>query len=292
MILAYDTETTGLWKNGLSVDHPLQPKICSLSALLISETSESTFEVVEMLDVIVKPEGWVIPPPLLPKGVSLDEAKERKLSINAADVHGITQEIADEKGIPLFDAMKAFNDLATRSSARLAHNEAYDHNVILHALKLLKRKMDPAERRICTMMMAKDYCRLPPNFPGGDWKWPKLSEAYSHVFGRELQNAHSSIDDITQSVELYQELKRRGVPDAVPAAERKGMLLRDWKELGWDVERIEKVIALKFINDPRLTEWDRKYLTSLHERLSEFGERMYLSEKQIDIFRKIEEKVA
>lgn len=292
MILAYDTETTGLWKNALSVDHPAQPKICSLSALLIEETGEATFEVVEELDVIVRPDGWTIPAPALPEGVSIDEARERKIPFVSTDVHGITQEIAEERGIPLFDALKSFSQLAGRADAWLAHNEAYDHNVISHGLKLLKRTIERPERRICTMMMAKDYCRLPPNFPGGDWKWPKLSEAYLRVFGRELQNAHSSADDIRQSVELYQELKRRGVQDVVPAAERRrGMKLKDWNELGWTRERIEKVLALKFQSEPRLSEWDVKFLTSLHERLAEFGDAVFLSEKQIDIFRKIEEKV-
>lgn len=292
MIVAYDTETTGLWKNALPVDHDAQPKICSLSAMLIEETSPSTFEVVETMDVIVKPDGWTIPAPVLPAlGITPAEAKKQGVKISASDVHGITHEMADEQGIPLFEALKQFNGLVTQADGLLAHNEAYDNNVIRHALRLVKRTIPLPERRICTMMMAKDYCRLPPNFPGGDWKWPKLEEAYRVLFDREMTNAHNSLADIQQSVEVYQELKRRGVPDAVPAQERRGMKLRDWKELGWTKERLEKVIALRFQNDKRLSEWDRKFLLSLHERLYEFGEDVYLSEKQVDIFRKIEEKV-
>lgn len=292
MLVAYDTETTGLWKNALPIDHFAQPKICSLSALLVEETGPSTFEIRETLDVIVKPDGWDIPPPLLPPGLSTDEAKKQGLKFNASDVHGITQEVAEERGVPLFDAMKSFNNLVSQADGLLAHNEAYDNNVVRHALKLLKRSIPLPDRRVCTMMMAKDYCRLPPNFPGGDWKWPKLSEAYLHVFGRELQNAHSSIDDISQSFELYQELKRRGVPDAAPAKERRGMKLKDWGELGWSRERLETLIALRHQDDPRLSDWDKKFLLSLGERISEFGAEVYLSEKQIDIFKQIETKVS
>lgn len=290
MLVPYDTETTGLWKNGLSISHELQPKICSISALLIDETSDHTFEIIDSMDCIVKPDGWVIPPQILPAGMTCDEAKAQKIPFNSSDVHGITHEQAMDEGIPLFDAMKRFNDLVVRADGLLGHNEAYDNNVIKHALKLLKRTIPLPERRVCTMMMAKDYCRLPPNFPGGDWKWPKLSEAYLHVFGREMVNAHSSLADITQSVELYQELKRRGVPDAVPAKDRKGMKLKDWEELGWPRQRLEDLIALKHTNNPGLNEWDFKFLTSLDQRLSEFGDNVYLSEKQIDIFKKIEEK--
>lgn len=292
MIVAYDTETTGLWRNGLNVDNPLQPKICSLSAILFEETSPLTFEVKDTMDVLVKPDGWVIAPPLLKDGMTSDEAKKLKLPMNASDIHGITHEQADERGIPLFDALKRFNELIVRADGLLAHNEAYDNNVIRHALKLVKRTIPLPERRICTMMMSKDYCRLPPNFPGGDWKWPKLEEAYRHVFERELVNAHSSLADITQSVELYMELKRRGVPDAVPAKDRKGMKLKDWGELGWDRPRLENIVSLKYQRLPQLSEWDLKFLTSLEERLAEFGDNVYLSEKQVDIFRKIEEKVA
>lgn len=243
------------------------------------------------MDVIVKPDGWTIDPPKLPAlGITAEEAKAQGVRISACDIHGITQEIAEERGIPLFDAMKEFNELVIQADGLLAHNEAYDNNVIRHALKLLKRTIPLPERRICTMMMAKDYCRLPPNFPGGDWKWPKLEEAYRHLFNREMTNAHNSLADITQSVEVYQELKRRGVPDAVPAKDRKGMKLKDWEELGWNRDRLEAIVAIKYSNHPDLTDWDKKFLTSLEERLSEFGDNVYLSEKQVDIFRKIEEK--
>jgi DNA polymerase-3 subunit epsilon len=291
LIVAYDTETTGLWKNALPVDHHAQPKICSLSAMLIDETSPSTFEVVATMDVIVKPDGWTIPDPVLPPlGLTLAEAKIQGVKISASDVHGITQAMADERGVPLFAALKQFNELVLQADTLLAHNEAYDNNVIRHALKLLKRTIPLPEKRVCTMMMAKDYCRLPPNFPGGDWKWPKLEEAYRVLFDKELENAHNSLADITQSVEVYQELKRRGVPDAGPAIERRGMKLKDWVELGWTRERLEKLIALRFQTNTKLTDWDRKFLLSLHERLLEFGDNVYLSEKQIDIFRKIEER--
>lgn len=294
MIVAYDTETTGLWKNALEVDHPAQPKICSLSAMLIEETSPSTFEVRETIDVIVKPDGWIIADPVLPAlGLTMAEARAQKIQFVASDVHGITQAVAEEQGVPLIEALGKFAALCYQADTLLAHNEAYDNNVIRHGCRLVERRIANFGelKRVCTMMMAKDYCRLPPNFKGGDWKWPKLEEAYRALFNKELENAHNSFDDIRQSVEVYQELKRRGVPDAAPAEERKGMKLRDWKELGWSKERLLKIIAARFQHNTKLSDWDRTFLLSLHERISEFGDEVYLSEKQIDIFRKIEEKV-
>lgn len=293
MIVAYDTETTGLWKNGLSIEHEAQPKICSISAILIEETSDNTFEVVDSFDHIVKPDGWEIAPPILPTlGITMEEAKAQKIRVSASDIHGITHEMAMEKGIPLFDAMKDFNDFLKQAEAMLAHNESYDNLVIRHALKLLGRTIPLPEKRICTMMMSKDYCRLKPNFPGGDWKWPKLEEAYEIVFKKPLVNAHSSLADITQSVELYQELKRRGVPDAGPAKERTGMKLKDWADLGWTLDRLERLLKMRHDKEGELSDWDKKFLTSLDERLAQFGAEVYLSEKQVDIFKKLEEKLA
>ena len=291
MLVAYDTETTGLWKYGVSIEHEAQPKICSLSALLIEEDGEKAFKVIDSIDVIVKPEGWTIAPPVLPSlGITKEEAKERGIKISAADIHGITHERAMDEGVPLFEAMKAFNDLAVNATdGWLAHNESYDNLIIRHALKLLKRTIPLPEKRICTMMMAKDYCRLPPNRPGGDWKWPKLEEAYRILFGKEMIDAHNSLADIQQTVEVYQELKCRGVPDAGPVQERKGMKLADWAELGWSRERIDRVLGLQYTGHDLLTEWDKKFISSMNDRISKFGEYVYLSEKQIDIMKRLEE---
>ena len=295
MIVAYDTETTGLWKGGLSVRHEAQPKLCSLSALLIEETSDNTFEVKEELNVLVKPAGWVIAPPRLPDygGLTLVEARSKKLQLNASDIHGITHERAEEEGVDLVEALRAFNGLCVQADTLLGHNESYDNNIILHGLSLVGRTIEcfPNMKRVCTMMMAKDYCRLPPNFPGGDFKWPKLEEAYRHLFEREMVNAHNSLADIRQSVEVYQELKRRGVPDAAPAQERKGMKLKDWTELGWSRDRLSKLIALRNQKDSTfLNDWERGFLLNVHDRITKFGDDVFISEKQIDIFRKIEEK--
>lgn len=293
MIFAYDTETTGLWKNGLSDRHEAQPKLCSISAILLRETSETSFEIIDQLDYIIKPNGWVIPEPVLPKlGITMEEAKAQKIKLSPADIHGITHEKAEAEGVELFEAMKHVNSFMQQATATLGHNESYDNNVLRHALSLLKRTMPLPEKRICTMMMAKDYCRLPPNFPGGDWKWPRLEEAYKIVFDRELVDAHSSLADITQSVELYQELKRRGVPDAGPAQERKGMKLKDWNDIGWTTARIKRVTMQRFAQQIELTDWDLKFLESMDERLEKFGEDVYLSEKQVDVLKKLEDRLA
>jgi DNA polymerase-3 subunit epsilon len=87
-ITFYDTETTGLpnWK--VPSDDESQPHIVQLGAIVCNA---ETREIIKEIDVIVKPDGWTIP----------DEV---------AAIHGITTEIALEKGIPETEAIKMLLD--------------------------------------------------------------------------------------------------------------------------------------------------------------------------------------
>lgn len=85
-IIFYDTETTGLpdWK--APSDSETQPHLVQLAAILCNE---ETREIIDTLDVVIKPNGWVITPE------------------NAA-IHGTTQEMAEATGIDEAEAFKHF----------------------------------------------------------------------------------------------------------------------------------------------------------------------------------------
>ncbi|MEJ6520298.1 3'-5' exonuclease [Shewanella bicestrii] len=89
LILPFDTETTGLpdWKSPSEADY--QPHLVQLAALLVNDK----FEIVKELDVIIKPNGWVIP----------DEV---------AAIHGITTERAMDEGIPEQEALTQLLEMA------------------------------------------------------------------------------------------------------------------------------------------------------------------------------------
>lgn len=74
----FDTETTGIpnWKE--PSEHPDQPHIVQLAAELVDLDTQ---EVLDSMDVIVKPDGWII-------------------SEEMTAIHGITNEHALEVGIP------------------------------------------------------------------------------------------------------------------------------------------------------------------------------------------------
>jgi len=73
-----DAETTGLpiWKEPSEDER--QPHIVQLAGLLVNEDTQ---RVIQSIDVIIKPDGWVIPS-------------------EAIEIHGITNHLAENVGIP------------------------------------------------------------------------------------------------------------------------------------------------------------------------------------------------
>jgi len=106
-VIFYDTETQGipLWKQPSG--HPDQPHIVQLGACLVDV---DTRKVLSTLDVMVRPDGWLIP----------DEV---------AAIHGITTEMAADLGVPESLAVEMLLDMVG-SRTRIAHNESFDARIV------------------------------------------------------------------------------------------------------------------------------------------------------------------
>lgn len=183
-VIFYDTETTGLpdWKSPSGSDS--QPHIVQLGAILCDLDSR---EVIEELDVIIKPDGWEIPEETI-------------------EVHGITNERALNEGIPEQETIERFLKLRGQAH-RVAHNRTFDQRIIRIALKRFFTEEDQEiwaekEDHECTMLMAKPIMQLPPKGHYG-YKNPKLEQAYEHFTGKELQNAHTAMADARACMEIY-----------------------------------------------------------------------------------------
>ena len=188
LVCAYDTETTGLpdWKNPSDSHH--QPHLVQLAAIL---ADEDTGKVISTLDLIIQPDGWEIPQ-------------------EVTDIHGITNEIANEVGVNEMDAVALFLQMVG-SAKRLAHNRTFDLRIIRIATKRyfpenVQEKWAEKENHDCTMMMAKPIMQMEPKGRYG-YKSPKLSEAYQHFMGKELQDAHSAIADARACLDIYFAMK-------------------------------------------------------------------------------------
>lgn len=183
LLLFFDTETTGIpvWKEPSGGEN--QPHIVQLAAHLVDPTGP---RIVQSMDVIVRPDGWEIP----------DEV---------AEIHGITTEHAASVGIPEPLALRMFLAL-WGGRMRVAHNATFDNRIIRIGTKRFfdETTIDRwhAGDYTCTGLLSKPIMQLPPKGRYG-YKMPKLSEAYQHFVGKDLEDAHTAIADVNACMAVY-----------------------------------------------------------------------------------------
>lgn len=182
LALVYDTETSGipLWKQ--PSEDPGQPHIVTLSASLVDVFEK---RIVASMDVIVKPDGWSIAPEVV-------------------EIHGITEQAAMRFGIPEEVAVDALYALASAADFRIGFNEMFDARMIRIGLK---RMGDEEAAEAFKAQQTQCMMRACHKIMGG--KWPKLTEAYRHFFGRELESAHTSRGDCNATLELFYALQEQ-----------------------------------------------------------------------------------
>ncbi len=111
-ILFYDTETNGLPLWSIPSSDPSQPYIVQLAAELCIE---ETGAVLGAIDLLIRPEGWVIP-----------------LEITA--INGITTDQAEQFGVPVKAALDSFLELWCNANLRCGHNESFDMRMMRIAI--------------------------------------------------------------------------------------------------------------------------------------------------------------
>lgn len=190
LLLFLDTETTGLWKKGLSDTDPGQPTIVQLAARLVRT---DTRECVSSYTRIVKPGGWSI------------EAE-------AASVHGIDEHTAHRFGTELWFALANLQDMTDIAHGIVGYAlHDFDRPVITAALSRVKGRPDWWTSRgkdmIDVMEAAHRYMRLPGRF--GDHKLPSLAEAYEHLIGGVFDRAHHAEGDCIATELVYWSLYDR-----------------------------------------------------------------------------------
>lgn len=194
LITFYDLETTGLPMFSKPSEDPRQPHIVQLAAVLIDV---DTRKHVSSMNVIVRPDGWVIPE-------------------DVSSIHGITTEIASDVGVSESMALGMFLSLWGEGKAiqrvRVAHNESFDARIIrIAALRYEDADLADqwkAARAECTARMSTPLCALPPTAKmraagRNHHKTPNLGEAYKYFTGRDLEGAHDAMVDVLACVDIY-----------------------------------------------------------------------------------------
>lgn len=182
MILFFDTETTGKANFKLPCDHPSQPRVVQLGAIMTTEEGKE----ISSINLIIKPEVYTIPE-------------------EATAIHGISQEIASSVGLSAVRVLNIFHELTRSSATFVAHNIEFDEFVLKgeflrHKYKSIPFKSDA--EYLCTMKGMMNYCKLPGGY-NGEYKWPSLMEAYFTAFGQAMDGEHDAMADVRACMALH-----------------------------------------------------------------------------------------
>ncbi|TKB98825.1 DNA polymerase III subunit alpha [Pedobacter cryophilus] len=191
MYLIFDTETTGLPKrwDAPITDTDNWPRCIQIAWQLHNEMGE----LIAHEDYLVKPDGFNIP-------------------YDAERIHGISTELAIEKGIPLAEVLEKFNTALAQAKFVVGQNLGFDINIMGCELHRMACPSILAEMPIldtCTEVTAS-LLKLPGG-RGGKFKLPNLTELHQYLFDKPFAEAHNATADVEATTRCFFELVRREV---------------------------------------------------------------------------------
>ena len=190
MYLIFDTETTGLprdWKAPIS-DTNNWPRCVQIAWQLHDDLGK----LIEQKDFLIQPEGFDIP-------------------FDVEKIHGISTDLAQQKGISLNEVLVQFIDVLNRATFIVGQNVGFDINIMgcecvrlgLDTQWTTKAILDTCNEKTALL------CQLPGG-RGGKFKLPNLSELHSYLFGTNFEQAHNATADVEATSRCFLELVRRG----------------------------------------------------------------------------------
>lgn len=194
--LLFDTETTG--PNSLADPaDPNNSKVVQLFAGLYEYDDEKQYVHLDNHDQLL---GANIRPKAL---ISLIINQDVDVPLGAYRVHGIDRDAQRRYGVNMDGAAYVFCDMVNCADELVAHNIRFDTGIMNHLLHSQEMPVDLNEKtQICTMKLMTPVCKLPP-VKRGEYKWPKLEEAYQWMFGRTFANAHDASADTLACAEVF-----------------------------------------------------------------------------------------
>lgn len=186
--LVFDTETTGLpkkFKAPLS-DFDNWPRMIQLAWQCHDLEGKLLFA----KNHVITPDGFTIPEDVIA-------------------VHGISNEIAEEKGVPLKQALEDFVADMKKAKFIIGHNVEFDINIV--GAELLRCEMEEVITRapsLCTKNESTDYCGL--RNKNGGIKPPTLTELHIKLFNEPFPEAHNAAADVEYTTRCFLELVRVG----------------------------------------------------------------------------------
>ncbi len=190
MYLIFDTETTGLPKrwNAPITDTDNWPRAIQIAWQLHDDLGR----LVEQKDYLIQPEGFDIP-------------------FDAEKIHGISTELAMERGVPMSQVLDEFKEVLSRSKFVVGQNVGFDVNIM--GCELVRAGFEPTLDQFpvldtCTEKTAQ-LCQIPGG-RGGKFKLPNLTELHEFLFGEPFAEAHNATADVEATTRCFFELMRKG----------------------------------------------------------------------------------
>ena len=189
MHLFFDTETTGLPGNYKAPVSDIKnwPRLVQIAWLVTDDGGKE----IKSAEYTIKPRGFSIP-------------------AEAAEIHGITDEIASRLGVELKPVLEEIAADIAAAAVLIAHNIQFDEKILeAEFLRMGSVNHLEAKPTKCTMKASTEFCGLPGH--RGNNKWPKLQELYARLFRKGFDGAHNALVDVRACSKCYFELRRIGV---------------------------------------------------------------------------------
>lgn len=188
-LLFFDCETTGVpidYKASYT-DVNNWPRVIQLAWLLTDDKGQ----VLNSACHLIKPNGWQMP--------------TEKFWID----NGYSQEKSEAEGVPIESVLEEFYNDKAQADHLVAHNLNFDHRVVWS--EFIRAGIEPKSgmNKICTMMKSTGVCKI-PNSRGRGYKWPKLEELYTFLFGHGFENAHDALADVIACKDSFFVLLEKG----------------------------------------------------------------------------------
>lgn len=191
MFLIFDTETTGLPRNYNAplTDFDNWPRMVQVAWQL----HDAKGNLLHHDSIIIKPEGYTIP-------------------FNAIQIHGISNERANEEGQDLKQTLQHFIDIVHQCQYLCGHNIEFDINIIgAEFLRCGLPNVFEGKGVIDTKNdQTTEFCAIPGG-KGGKYKWPTLTELYSKLFNETFEEAHNAAFDVLATSRAFFEIIKRGI---------------------------------------------------------------------------------
>lgn len=191
MYLIFDTETTGLPKdwNAPITDTDNWPRCIQIAWQLHDEMGK----LIDHQDYLVKPDGFDIP-------------------YDSERIHGISTDLALEKGISLAEVLEKFNQALTQTKFIVGQNVGFDLKIMgaeFYRFQVENKLQEMPVLDTCTEVTA-DLLKLPGG-RGGRYKLPTLTELHEYLFQVPFSEAHNATADVEATTRCFFELIRKRI---------------------------------------------------------------------------------